>query len=103
MKNINTIVDVNFNKDEVPPLKSVSKNVVKPISFEVIIGSFSDESNAKKLIKNLSEKSFKARQLAFVKKLFRVSAGKFSNKENAIEYQNIIKKKFKISSWILIN
>lgn len=103
VKNINTIVEVNVNKDEVPPLKSISKNVVKPISFEVIIGSFSDESNAKKLIKNLSEKSFKARQLAFVKKLFRVSAGKFSNKENAIEYQNTIKKKFKISSWILIN
>ena len=76
---------------------------VKTVSFEVIIGSFSDESNAKKLIKNLSKKSFKARQLAFVKKLFRVSAGKFSNKENAIEYQNTIKKKFKISSWILIN
>ena len=103
VKNINTIVEANVNKDEVPTLKSISKNIVKPISFEVIIGSFSDESNAKKLIKNLSEKSFKSRQLAFVKKLFRVSAGKFSNKENAIEYQNIIKKKFKISSWILIN
>ena len=103
VKNINTILVDNVNKDEAPLLKSLSKNVVQPISFEVIIGSFSDESNAKKLIKNLSKKSFKARQLAFVKNLFRVSAGKFSNKENAIEYQNIIKKKFKISSWILIS
>ena len=67
--------------------------VVNSSSFEVIIGSFSDESNAKKLIKKLSKKSFKARQLAFVNKFFRVSAGKFSSKENAIEYQNTIRKK----------
>ena len=103
MKNINTIIEANVNKDEVPTLKSISKNIVKPISFEVIIGSFSDESNAKKLIRKLSKKSFKVRQLPFFNKFFRVSAGKFSSKENAIEYQNTIRKKFKISSWILIN
>ena len=94
----------NANKDETPlSSKPLLNKVVNSSSFEVIIGSFSDESNAKKLIKNLSKKSFKARQLAFVNKFFRVSAGKFSNKENAIEYQNTIRKKFKISSWILIN
>ena len=104
IKNTKTIfVESNIEKGEASLSNSFTNKAVKTVSFEVIIGSFSDESNAKKLIKNLSKKSFKARQLAFVKKLFRVSAGKFSNKENAIEYQNTIKKKFKISSWILIN
>ena len=104
IKNTKTIFEEsNIEKGEASLSNSFTNKAVKTVSFEVIIGSFSDESNAKKLIKNLSKKSFKARQLAFVKKLFRVSAGKFSNKENAIEYQNTIKKKFKISSWILIN
>ena len=58
--------------------------------------------NAKNLIKKLRKKSFKSRQLPFFKQLFRVSAGKFSNKKNAVEYQKQIKKKLHISSWILI-
>ena len=104
IENTKTIViNNNVNKGETILSKPVSNKVVKSSSFEVIVGSFSDESNAKKLIKKLSKKSFKARQLAFVNKFFRVSAGKFSSKENAIEYQNTISKKFKISSWILIN
>ena len=104
IENTKTIViNNNINKDETILSNPVSNKVVNSSSFEVIIGSFSDESNAKKLIKKLSKKSFKARQLAYVNKLFRVSAGKFSSKENAIEYQNTIRKKFKISSWILIN
>ena len=100
----NTIPAVKtINKDVLRPLNSLTNQTAKSESFEVVIGSFSDESNAKKLIKTLRKKSLKARQLTFVKKLFRVSAGKFSCKENALEYQKIIKKRFKISSWILTN
>lgn len=104
IKNNTTIVEEsNININKVSPSNPNINVAIKSSNFEVIIGSFSDESNAKKLIKKLSKKSLKARQLAFIKKLYRVSAGKFTRKENAIEYQKTIKQKFKISSWILIN
>lgn len=90
-------------KKEIKKPISISLNdKTKSFSYEVIIGSFEEEKNAKNLIKKLRKKSFKARQLPFFKQLFRVSAGKFSNKKNAVEYQKQIKKKLHISSWILI-
>ena len=90
-------------KKEIKKPISISLNdKTKSFSYEVIIGSFVEEKNAKNLIKKLRKKSFKARQLPFFKQLFRVSAGKFSNKKNAVEYQKQIKKKLHISSWILI-
>jgi hypothetical protein len=90
-------------KKEIKKPISISLNdKTKSFSYEVIIGSFEEEKNAKNLIKKLKKKSFKARQLPFFKQLFRVSAGKFSNKKNAVEYQKQIKKKLHISSWILI-
>ena len=81
----------------------VVKNNVKSTNYEVIVGSFSSENNAKKLIKKLRKKSFKARQLALIENFFRVSIGDFNKKENALKFQKQIKKKFKISSWILAN
>ena len=74
------------------PISISLNNKTKSFSYEVIIGSFEEEKNAKNLIKKLRKKSFKARQLPFFKQLFRVSAGKFSNKKNAVEYQKQIKK-----------
>ena len=88
---------------EISTTSLISNDSIPSISFEVIVGSFSEESNAKKLISKFKKKSLKARQLASAKKYFRVSAGKFYNKENALEFQKKIKKKFKISSWILTN
>lgn len=93
---------IKTKKEIKKPISISSHNKTKSFSYEVIIGSFGEEKNAKNLIKKLRKKSFKARQLPFFKQLFRVSAGKFSNKKNAVEYQKQIKKKLHISSWILI-
>ena len=65
---------------------------------EIIRGDLFDDD----IYSHLQKKSFNARQLPFFKQLYRVSAGKFSNKKNAVEYQKQIKKKLHISSWILI-
>ena len=93
---------IKTKKEIKKPISISLNNKAKSFSYEVIIGSFGEEKNAKNLIKKLRKKSFKARQLPFFKQLFRVSAGKFSNKKNAVEYQKQIKKKLHISSWILI-
>ena len=93
---------IKTKKEIKKPISISLNNKTKSFSYEVIIGSFVEEKNAKNLIKKLRKKSFKARQLPFFKQLFRVSAGKFSNKKNAVEYQKQIKKKLHISSWILI-
>ena len=93
---------IKTKKEIKKPISISLNNKTKSLSYEVIIGSFGEEKNAKNLIKKLRKKSFKARQLPFFKQLFRVSAGKFSNKKNAVEYQKQIKKKLHISSWILI-
>ena len=93
---------IKTKKEIKKPISISLNNKTKSFSYEVIIGSFEEEKNAKNLIKKLRKKSFKARQLPFFKQLFRVSAGKFSNKKNAVEYQKQIKKKLHISSWILI-
>jgi hypothetical protein len=93
---------IKSKKEIKKPISISLNNKTKSFSYEVIIGSFEEEKNAKNLIKKLRKKSFKARQLPFFKQLFRVSAGKFSNKKNAVEYQKQIKKKLYISSWILI-
>jgi len=93
---------IKTKKEIKKPISISLNNKTKTFSYEVIIGSFEEEKNAKNLIKKLRKKSFKARQLPFFKQLFRVSAGKFSNKKNAVEYQKQIKKKLHISSWILI-
>jgi hypothetical protein len=93
---------IKTKKEIKKPISISLNNKTKSFSYEVIIGSFEEEKNAKNLIKKLRKKSFKARQLPFFKQLFRVSAGKFSNKKNAVEYQKQIKKKLYISSWILI-
>lgn len=118
IKNANTIITGNIiNKEEVSSTKIVdkkikvetsslsivTKNNVKSTNYEVIVGSFSSENNAKKLIKKLRKKSFKARQLALIENFFRVSIGNFNKKENALKFQKQIRKKFKISSWILAN
>jgi len=90
------------SKDVVLQSKNIAVNIpIKITSFEVIIGSFGNQKNAKKLIKTLQRKSLNARQLPFENNLFRVSVGKFSNRKNALEYQRIVKKKLQLSSWVL--
>tara|TARA_Y100000385_G_scaffold284423_1_gene342399 strand:+ start:759 stop:1757 length:999 start_codon:yes stop_codon:yes gene_type:complete len=69
--------------------------------FEVVIGSFSKELNAKKMIFKLQNKGIIARKLKKENKLFRVSIGKFLNKKNAKKLQRSIRKRHQISSWIL--
>jgi cell division septation protein DedD len=71
-------------------------------SYEVVIGSFGNELNANSLISKLNLKGINARKLDVENELFRVSAGKFSNKKNANRLQKAINKSHKISSWILI-
>tara|TARA_B110000858_G_scaffold144678_1_gene164308 strand:+ start:8211 stop:9209 length:999 start_codon:yes stop_codon:yes gene_type:complete len=92
-------------------LKSELKNNFKPVfntnnqsknkSFEVVIGSFSNELNAKNIIDKLQDKGVEARKLKKENKLFRVSIGKFSNKNNAKKLQKSIRKSHQITSWIL--
>ena len=92
-------------------LKSELKNNPKPVviisnqsrnkSFEVVIGSFSQELNAKKMIDKLQNKGISSRKLQKENKLFRVSIGKFLNKNNAKKLQKSIRKRHNISSWIL--
>ena len=90
------------SKDDVTQARNIAINIpIKITSFEVIIGSFGNQKNAKKLIKTLQRKSLNARQLPFENNLFRVSVGKFSNRKNALEYQRIVKKKLQLSSWVL--
>lgn len=69
--------------------------------FEVVIGSFSNELNAKKMIDKLQNKGIRARKLKKENKLFRVSIGKFFDKNNAKKLKKSINKRHQISSWIL--
>ena len=112
-----TIEEVKFNhpKKEIkaiqPINKTSEKNNPKPVviisnqsrnkSFEVVIGSFSQELNAKKMIDKLQNKGISSRKLQKENKLFRVSIGKFLNKNNAKKLQKSILKRHNISSWIL--
>ena len=100
---LNSLIVLNEKdeKEDETPINFSPNKEIKQNSYEVIIGSFEKEENAENLIKKLGEKSFNARQLPFFNQFFRVSAGKFSNKENAIIFQKKIKKKLRISSWIL--
>ena len=92
-------------------LKSELKNNLNPVVviknqsgnkiFEVVIGSFTKELNAKKMIVKLQNKGIIARKLKKENKLFRVSIGKFLNKKNAKKLQRSIRKRHQISSWIL--
>jgi len=92
-------------------LKSELKNNLNPVVviknqsgnkiFEVVIGSFNKELNAKKMIVKLQNKGIIARKLKKENKLFRVSIGKFLNKKNAKKLQRSIRKRHQISSWIL--
>ena len=92
-------------------LKSELKNNLKSVvfkgnksgnkTFEVVIGSFSKDLNAKNMIDKLKNKGISARKLKKENKLFRVSVGKFLNKNNAKKLQKSISKRHKISSWIL--
>ena len=70
-------------------------------TFEVVIGSFSKEKNAENMIDKLKYKGISARKLKKENKLFRISVGKFLNKNNAKKLQKSIRKSHKISSWIL--
>ena len=70
-------------------------------TYEVVIGSFTKELNAKNMIDKLKTKGISARKLKKENKLFRISVGKFLNKNNAKKLQKSISKRHKISSWIL--
>ena len=76
-------------------------NLLENKIFEVVIGSFSNELNAKKMIDKLQNKGISARKLKKENNLFRVSIGKFSNKKNANNLQKSVNKRHQISSWIL--
>jgi cell division septation protein DedD len=70
-------------------------------TYEVVIGSFTKELNAKNMIDKLKTKGISARKLKKENKLFRISVGKFLNKNNAKKLQKSFRKRHKISSWIL--
>ena len=104
-------INKNSEKSNSVILKSELKNNLSPVvvinnqsgnkTFEVVIGSFSKELNAKKMIVKLQNKGIIARKLKKENKLFRVSIGKFLNKKNAKKLQRSIHKRHQISSWIL--
>ena len=104
-------VDKTSEKSSSIILKSKLKNNPKPavpisnessnVTYEVVIGSFSNEINAKNMIIKLNNKGISARKLKKENKLFRISVGKFLNKNNAKKLQKSIRKRYKISSWIL--
>ena len=87
-------------KNNLNPAVSIS-NQPSNVSYEVVIGSFSNEINAKNMIIKLNNKGISARKLKKENKLFRISVGKFLNKNNAKKLQKLIRKRYKISSWIL--
>ena len=104
-------IDKTSEKSSSIILKSKLKNNPKPavpisnessnVTYEVVIGSFSNEINAKNMIIKLNNKGISARKLKKENKLFRISVGKFLNKNNAKKLQKSIRKRYKISSWIL--
>ena len=104
-------IDKTSEKSSSIILKSKLKNNPKPavpisnessnVTYEVVIGSFSNEINAKNMIIKLNNKGISARKLKKENKLFRISIGKFLNKNNAKKLQKSIRKRYKISSWIL--
>jgi cell division septation protein DedD len=104
-------IDKTLEKSSSIILKSKLKNNPKPVvpisnessnvTYEVVIGSFSNEINAKNMIIKLNNKGISARKLKKENKLFRISVGKFLNKNNAKKLQKSIRKRYKISSWIL--
>lgn len=104
-------IDKTSEKSNSIILKSKLKNNLKPTvsisnqssneTYEVVIGSFSNEINAKNMIIKLNNKGISARKLKKENKLFRISVGKFLNKNNAKKLQKSIRKRYKISSWIL--
>jgi cell division septation protein DedD len=104
-------IDKTSEKSSSIILKSKLKNNPKPavrisnessnLTYEVVIGSFSNEINAKNMINKLNNKGISARKLKKENKLFRISVGKFLNKNNAKKLQKSIRKRYKISSWIL--
>lgn len=104
-------IDKTSEKSNSIILKSKLNNNLKPSvninnqsyneTYEVVIGSFSNEINAKKMIVKLKNKGISARKLKKENKLFRISVGKFLNKNNAKKLQKSIRKRYKISSWIL--
>ena len=104
-------IDKTSEKSSSIILKSKLKNNLKPTvsisnqssneTYEVVIGSFSNEINAKNMIIKLNNKGISARKLKKENKLFRISVGKFLNKNNAKKLQKSIRKRYKISSWIL--
>lgn len=104
-------IDKTLEKSSSIILKSKLKNNPKPavpisnessnLTYEVVIGSFSNEINAKNMIIKLNNKGISARKLKKENKLFRISVGKFLNKNNAKKLQKSIRKRYKISSWIL--
>lgn len=90
------------NKQKNNPKLAVSvSNQSSNVTYEVVIGSFSNEINAKNMIIKLNNKGISARKLKKENKLFRISIGKFLNKNNAKKLQKSIRKRYKISSWIL--
>ena len=95
-----SIILKNKPKNNPKPPVSIS-NQSSNVTYEVVIGSFSNEINAKNMIIKLNNKGISARKLKKENKLFRISIGKFLNKNNAKKLQKSIRKRYKISSWIL--
>jgi cell division septation protein DedD len=99
-ENSNSIISKSELKNNLKP-NVIKSNQSGNKIFEVVIGSFTKEINAKNMIYKLQDKGISARKLKKENKLFRVSIGKFLNKNNAKKLQKSIRQRHKISSWIL--
>ena len=72
-------------------------------TYNIIVGSFKDFSNARQLRSSLVEQGFQARILAGENEFFRVSAGESKNHEDAKQELTSIRSKGFESAWMLSN
>lgn len=115
--------DVNFQPDEVTDRTYVWKNndgtsrtfiakdFVKPLEstdvidtelkYHVVGGCFSVEANAKKLVKRLQKKGYKARLIGTFKDLYTVSYQSYATREEAVELLGEVKNSGNPAAWLL--
>ncbi len=84
-------------KEEGKPAKVESVNV-KTVNFELVVGSFSEEQNAKRMLGKLTKAGFEAKIIRLTGR-FKVIAGGYELRNEAEKTKDELKSK-DISSWI---
>jgi hypothetical protein len=100
-------LDISKGNTYISP-EITTPNVIVPevpqeLTYNIIVGSFKDFSNARQLRSNLVERGFQARILAGENEFFRVSAGESTNRDDANQVLTSIRSKGFESAWMLSN